>query len=141
LAALAISLLVISVFGLSFWINAFIKLPAMKLPYEIFFICILFGLSLVYLSRVSVSVSVSMLKGILYGALAGQLASFVSLTIANFFIPNGVDRTMRSFRLFGVVDVLLLDFWVAFILGGWLIGGILFLIYGLLARKFASTEM
>lgn len=136
LTALAFSMLAICVLGSSFWLDAFIKLPEMRLPYKVLFIFTLLGFLLFYLIKLPVSV----LRGVVYGALAGQMAAFTSLIFANFCIPNGIDRTIRSGRIFGVADVILLDFGGGFVLGGWLFGILFFMVFGWLRKKFLGRE-
>lgn len=131
LAALAVSLLAVSVFACTFWIDAFVKLPLMRLPYKILFIVLLSGFLLSYLTNFATSVG----KGVFYGALAGQVASFAALVGANFFIENGIDRTVRTVQRFGASEVLLIDFGVAFVLGGWLFGVLFFTAFGRVVEK------
>jgi hypothetical protein len=50
--------------------------------------------------------------------------SFLSIFIANLFIKYGIERTIKTIGQQGIFNVLLTDFTVALILGGWLIGTI-----------------
>ena len=75
------------------------------------------------------------------GACVGQLAATVSIFFANFFIPDGIVRTANTFQREGVIGILLTDFTVAAILGGWLLGGIaITVLKWMMARRSSTTE-
>jgi hypothetical protein len=101
------------------WINAFIKLPAMRLPYIISYTIILVVCTFIYIRRYRYSIA----GDVCCGMIVGQLAAVIALIFSNLFIANGIARTFASIYSFGIIDILLGDFLVAFILGGWLVGG------------------
>jgi hypothetical protein len=95
----------------------------MQLPYLVPFFLILFFMLMVTYRYVSKS---PLLILVLLGAFVGQAAAAISLRIANLFIENGLDRTMRSIQLFGITSLFVTDLSVAFLLGGWLFGMVIF---------------
>jgi hypothetical protein len=72
------------------------------------------------------------------GALVGQLACVVAISLANLFLPNGPGRYEASLREFGVLQLLTLDLLVAVALGGWCWGVIAFISYQELRRRQAT---
>jgi glucan phosphoethanolaminetransferase (alkaline phosphatase superfamily) len=122
-------------FALSFWIDAFIKIEEMQTPYKV--LCgLLLSASLVLFSN---RIPNSWYKQALFGAALGQLASFLALLTSNLFIPNGIERTLKTINRSGLLEVLTLDFVVAVLLCGWLVGAIIFLFFGKLRAN--STEL
>jgi hypothetical protein len=119
--------------GLIPWVNTFLKLHEMRVPY-IVTSGLLTLVGLICFAHFELLSSV--LRQAFYGGLTGQIASFVAIIFANFFVKNGAERTFQSFRRFGAWDMLSLDFLVAALLGGWLMGIIVFLVWGWLRSKF-----
>lgn len=118
------------------FIFTLIRLPEMRLPY-------LISLSLSLLLALGVFSSwkkVPIVWSFLIGIFTGQICGTISLTIANLFIPNGIQRNLASLDRDGIVDLMLTDSIVAAVLGGWLLGGIGFLLYCLLEKKFLVPE-
>lgn len=122
LGALMLLASLISVIAAIPWLFAFIKLEQMRLPYMLLF-AILLSISF---ALAAPRLAPSKLKLALSGGILGQLVATVSLTVANFFIPNGVERNLKSFARWGIFNALGMDFAVAFLLGGWLVAAILF---------------
>lgn len=112
------------------WTNAFIKLDDMRIPYVVVFAVLL--LSALWL--VALRFELSVVKLVVTGVIVGQIAATAALLASNFFIPAGMDRNMASFERWGMFQMLALDSTVAFVLGGWLIGGLAFSSFGLLSR-------
>lgn len=93
----------------------------MRIPYTIvFFISLFFFLFFLY----PIADKKPFFILLMLGFLAGQLISFLSIFIANLFIKCGIERTIKTISQQGIFNVLLTDFTVALILGGWLIGAI-----------------
>lgn len=106
---------------LSDWFRAFVKLEPMRLPYTTGFFLLLFC-ALTLMSRwVNRHRYVSVVA---VGACLGHLAAVVSIFFANFFIPDGIARTASTLQRDGVIGILVTDFIVAAILGGWLLGAV-----------------
>lgn len=110
-----------------------VKLEAMRLPYVV----AVFGLLAVFVFslRPTWVTSSSLLRLVVWGALVGQLASVIALAIANLFLPSGVERTYRSIKMFGAQELLLVDFAVGIVLGGWLLGALLLVFYRVLLMR------
>lgn len=129
---IAVYLLLCLSWPLDGWLRAFVKLEEMRLPYIITFSVII---SLVLIVSRGYVCRISMFASIIYGAIVGQIASTISITVANLFIPNGVNRTIRAIEKFGIQDILLIDLVVAFVLGGWLLGAAGFALFRLGTQK------
>jgi Na+/H+-dicarboxylate symporter len=128
--ALILIIIVAALFAVRKWLYAFIKLEHMRVPYVVLFsTLLLFGLW-----AMSERLKSSLAGSIMLGAIVGQIAATLSLTCANFFIPNGVERNFTTFAREGFLSSLLNDVMVAFILGGWLLGAIVFWLYRSLER-------
>lgn len=111
------------------WFHAFVKLKPMRIPYTVvFFISLFFFLFFLY----PISNKKPFFVLLILGFLSGQLMSFLSIFIANLFIKNGIERTIKTIGQEGIFNVLLTDFTVALILGGWLIS-----IISIIILKFA----
>lgn len=130
--ALTMVIAISAQFAAKGWLYAFLKLEQIRIPYILFFSGFLvLGLWIVFqISRPSP------IKQFLLGAVIGQVAGTIALICANFFIPNGVERNLKSFSREGFFNVLLIDTSVAFIVGGWLFGAIIFLVYGWLIENY-----
>ncbi len=113
-----------------------LKLPEMRIPYMMSFSIFLFCA----LSIFSVRKRMSLLKTAITGIVVGQIVGTVSLTLANLFIPNGVQRNLASLKREGFFELLITDATIAFVLGGWLLGGSAFLLYGFLEKKFTTNS-
>jgi hypothetical protein len=109
-----------------------VKLEEMRLPYVV----AVFGLLAVFVFslRSTWVTGGRLLRLVVWGALVGQLASVMALVIANLFLPSGIERTYRSFKMFGP-QLLLVDFAVGFALGGWLLGALLLVSYRILLMR------
>jgi hypothetical protein len=63
------------------------------------------------------------------GAVVGYFSAFFAIIVANFFIPNGFDRTLHTVKMLGAFSVLATDFAMAAFLLGWLPSMFVFGIY------------
>jgi len=114
------------------WFHAFVKLKPMRAPYTVIFFVLLFLLLYWLWDTVGKRSFVAI---VVIGALLGQSLAFLSIFIANLFIPNGIERTIKTISQQGILNVLFTDFFVAFILGGWLIGAVALVALKLTARR------
>ncbi|MBK8185421.1 MAG: hypothetical protein IPK63_21960 [Candidatus Competibacteraceae bacterium] len=115
------------------WFNAFVKLKPMRIPYTVvFFISLFFLLFFLY----PIADKKPFFALLISGFFSGQLISFLSIFIANLFIKNGIERTIKTIDQEGVFNVFLTDFSVALILGGWLIS-----IVSIIILKFAVKRV
>jgi glucan phosphoethanolaminetransferase (alkaline phosphatase superfamily) len=131
-AALLVTLVLLIVWLMppfSGWFNALVKLESMRIPYTAMFFAALFGVLAWLSSRIS---KARLLNVALAGAVIGQLLALASIFAANFWIPRGVQRNIDTIAREGFLNVLVSDFVVALILGGWVFGAVAFL-----ALKFA----
>ena len=113
------------------WMFAFVKLGEMRIPYMVFYSGLLiFGLWLISLRQIN-----SLFKMDVIGVFVGQLAGTISLMFANLFIPNGIERNLSSFEREGFLNLILVDSSVAFILGGWLLGGVVFVVFSWMKKQ------
>ena len=120
------------------WFHAFVKLEPMRLPYTVGFFALMFcALSVL---NVWIAAHSPVAVGAM-GACAGQIAAMISIFTANLFIPDGTARTLTALERQGIVGILVTDFTVSAVLGGWLIGAIAFLAMKWLMahRKIGST--
>lgn len=118
------------------FIFTLLKLPEMRLPYitmlSIFLLCTLVVFSF--------KKNISTFKALIIGIIFGQISGTASLTMANLFIKNGIQRNLASLNRDGFAEIFLTDATVAAILGGWLLGGIGFLAYSVLVKKFGRPQ-
>lgn len=124
--ALGITFLIISIClmpPINNWFKAFVKLESMRIPYIISFFTFLFFLMLEFGAKLSAKTYLTVL---LIGCLTGYCISLFSIFVANFFIPNGIERTIKTIDQLGLLNAVAMDFIVSFLIGGWLIGGIAF---------------
>lgn len=135
LTLLALVLIVIFFVATKDWLYAFIKIKEMQIPFimifSFIFICILRILAW--------KLKPTIVTSLLLGTVVGQLSATIALTFANFFIRNGIERNLKSYKTEGLLNILLTDASVAFILGGWLIGAIVFMGYFWLSGKLEQT--
>ena len=103
----------------------------MRLPYFACFTGFIF-ISLIFLGHLA---GKSLLTKAMLGMLLGEILGTISLSIANLFIQNGVERNLMTFRANGIFSIVETDATVAFVLGCWLLGGISFLLFAVAARK------
>jgi hypothetical protein len=115
------------------WTDSFMKIHEMRVPYRVLLTLLLF-LALLGIGHAG-GLRHAWWKLLLEGAMIGQIAGTVAITLSNFFIPNGWQRTIKTIQVDGLADVLMSDTVVAFILGGWVIGGLLFLCFRVLFRR------
>lgn len=119
------------------WFRAFVKLEPMRLPYTTGYFILLFctmTLSAQWVNRHR------LFPVLAVGALCGQLAAVVSIFLANFFIPDGIARTASTFQRDGIIGILITDFTVAAVLGGWLLGATAFAVLKwLISRRSAAA--
>lgn len=113
------------------WLIAFVKLSQMRMPYTVMFFTLLFILLCVMSFKVRRKTFMTV---VFHGAIFGHIMAFISIFIANFFIPDGLDRTIKTLAREGLMNLLLMDFVVAFILGGWVFGIVGLGILKLIAR-------
>ncbi|MDQ1919330.1 hypothetical protein [Massilia pseudoviolaceinigra] len=117
-------------------IASLLKLREMRVPYVACFLTLCPAALAIY----SVRGPRSLWKSFIYGALIGQLAATVSLTLANLFIQHGIERNLRSLEREGLFELLLIDSTVAFVLGGWLIAGTAFVAHEIFSRRYFMTS-
>lgn len=114
-------------------ISSLLKLREMRVPY-IASVFILISTALAIRSFRSGRKSLWICFG--YGALTGQVAGTVSLSLANLFIQDGIGRNLETLHREGIFELLIMDASVAFVLGGWLIGAGAFVAYEILSRRY-----
>lgn len=113
------------VWPLDSWFKAFMKVEQMRVPYlaSLFFILSTVIIALrAYLFKMATSILV------VSGLFVGQIVATISISVANLFIPNGIDRTIRTIEKIGIGSILIGDFFAAALLGGWLFGVISFIL-------------
>lgn len=118
------------------FIFTLLRLPEMRAPY----LLTLSFLLLVSLTIFSFRKKISIFRTLVLGILAGQVCGTISLSFANLFIPNGIQRNLASLQRDGFVEIFLTDTIVAAILGAWILGGIGFLVYRFLEERFSARE-
>ncbi|NHZ97371.1 hypothetical protein [Massilia sp. CCM 8734] len=116
-------------------IRSFLKLRDMRVPYAAFFLALV---SLALAVRAS-RAAWPLWKAFIGGAVVGQLAGTVSLSLANLFIRNGIERNLQALQR-DPIGLFLMDGVVALVLGGWLIAGIAFVVYEILSRRYLHSE-
>ncbi|MGJ7901159.1 hypothetical protein [Lysobacter sp. 1R34A] len=101
--------------------RSFVKLEDMRLPYAISFFLSLPAIILFFKYTKTWHPIWIFSSSILLS----QIASTASLTLANFFIPSGLERARKAIAQTGVVDILIDDFVVSLVIGSWLSGAVI----------------
>jgi hypothetical protein len=110
------------------WFGAFVRIPEMRTPYTVAF----FGLLaiLVLSLRADWVLHTRRIVLIPCSLIAGQAVAFVGVVVAA-GVQGGFDRLLRALQISGWGS-LIVHFTLAFILGGWLLSAVLFVLYRLL---------
>jgi hypothetical protein len=118
------------------WLHTIVKLEPMRLPYTIGFFLVLFTV-LVLMPEWATRHRWVIVVGV--GACIGQVIAFASFFVAGLFIPNGIERMIKTFERLDAVGLLAVDFVIAASLGGWLLGAIAFsVLKALISRRGAG---
>jgi hypothetical protein len=120
---------------LSNWFRSLVKLEPMRMPYTMGFFVLLFCMLTLLVQWVGRHRFIFVITA---GAGIGQIIAFVSIFIANFFIPDGVARTASTLQRDGALGILLTDFTVAAILGGWFLGAVAFAVLRWITSRSSS---
>jgi hypothetical protein len=98
-----------------------IKLEPMRMPYTATLFGLLALFSVCLRADWVVDTKASLLM--LVGAVAGIVSSMVAISVANLFLPRGLERTLSTFRM-GGIGILVIDLAVSMLLGSWALGAL-----------------
>ncbi len=100
--------------------HGMVKVGGMKLPYAMTFLLLMFPV-IVAISAIQAKGWAGAVTRLMVGGIGAHVCSVMALLVAD-DVANGWGTTARAAGRYGWDGVLLVDFWVAFVILGWLLG-------------------
>ena len=94
-----------------------VKVETIKAPYAIIFFISVFLFLLFFQNKIQAKKWYLIFP---VSVFLGHLLSFISINLAQLFIPNGILMFSNAFRAFGFFDTFAAPFVMSFVLGGWI---------------------
>lgn len=115
------------------WLQAFVKLKEMQLPYLLIYFSILFLMLILIEGRTA---TINAFRTLMIGAAVGQVVGTVSILAAGLFVADSLTRFSTTISANGITALFGVNFMMALVLGSWLTGAIALAAQRYLRRRF-----
>ena len=115
------------------WLQAFVKLKEMRLPYLLIYFSIFLLMLILIERRID---TFNTFKTLALGAALGQAVGTVSILAAGFFVADSLNRFSTTISANGIAALLGVNFVMALVLGSWLTGAVALAAQHYLGRRF-----